>query len=135
MDNYVGVIIEESLERKDILKKVEIMETITEKVTPEHDTPYLRKWTVHTVRVYEDRADDVAEELSKSLDSEHGDWYADFKNSRFHFIVFRNRIFKIDRRRPEQYSKVVEYGLRLGIPEHQLDFTPDVKQEGDSLSN
>ena len=126
--NFKGVIIEESLEKKDILKKVKILKTKVEEVTPEHNTPYLKQWTLHTVEIFENKADEIAEELSKSLESSHGDWYADFKNDSYHYIIFRNKVFKIDRAKPEQYDQVVKYGLSLGIPDYQLDFSPDIKE-------
>ena len=128
MANFNGVIIEESLEKKDVLKKVKILKTKVEEVTPEHNTPYLKQWTLHTVEILENQADEIAEELSHSLDSKHGDWYADFKNNKFHYIIFRNKVFKIDRSKPEQYDEVVKYGLSLGIPDYQLDFSPDIKE-------
>jgi len=126
--NFIGVIIEESLEKKDVLKKVKILKTKVEDVTPEHHTPYLKQWTLHTVEIFENQFDEIVEELSKSLDSSHSDWYADFKNDDFHLIIFRNKVFKIDRSKPEQYKKAVEYGLSFGIPDYQLDFTPDIKE-------
>ncbi len=82
--NFRGVIIEESLEKKDILQKVKIIKTKIEKVTREHKTPWIKQWTLHTVEVPEHQAKDIAKELSTSLDSEHS-WYADFKNDRFHY--------------------------------------------------
>ncbi len=126
--SFNGVIIEESLEKKDVLKKVKILKTKVEKVTPEHHTPYLKQWTLHTVEIFENQADEIAEELSKSLDSSHGDWYADFKNDFYHYIIFRNKVFKVDRSKQEQYKEAVKYGLSLGIPDYQLDFTPDIKE-------
>ena len=119
---FTGVIIEESLEKKDILKKVKIIKTKVEKVTPEHHTPYLKKWTLHTVEIPEKKADEVAEELRCSLDTRHGDWYADFKNDAFHYVIFSHKIFKVDRSKLKSYKEVTAYGLSLGIPEHQLDF-------------
>ncbi|MBI4215644.1 MAG: hypothetical protein HY602_02885, partial [Parcubacteria group bacterium] len=123
-----GVIIEESLEKKDVLKKVKIIQTKVEKVTPEHGTPYLKIWTLHTVEISKNQADEIAEELSKSLDSFHGDWYADFKNDSYHYIIFRNKFFKIDRSKSAQYDDAIKYGLSLGIPNYQLDFSPDIKE-------
>jgi hypothetical protein len=38
-DNFVGVIIEESLENRDVLKKVKIIKTKIGKVTDRHQTP------------------------------------------------------------------------------------------------
>ena len=72
--NYKGVIIEESLENKDVLKDVTILSTKVEEVTE------------------------------------------------------RDKVFKVDRSKPEEYKQVTEYGLSLGIPDYQLDFSPHIKQ-------
>ena len=127
MTNFNGVIIEESLENKDVLQKVKIIKTKAEEVTEEHKTPWIKQWTLHTVEILENQADEIAEDLSKSLDSEHN-WYADFKNDKFHYIIFRNKVFKVNRSKPEQYDDVTKYGLSLGIPDYQLDFTPHIKE-------
>lgn len=128
MTRYLtGVIIEESLENKDVLKKVKIVGTKVERVTEEHKTPWIKQWTLHTVEIPENKADKIAEELSKSLDSQHA-WYADFKNDAWHYIVFRGKFFKVDRSKKEQYANVTKYGISLGIPDYQLDFSPDIKE-------
>ena len=127
MTNFKGVIIEESLEEKDVLKKVKILKTKVEKVTEEHKTPWIKQWTLHTVEIPENQVDAVAKDLSKSLDSKH-EWYADFKNGKFHYIIFRNKVFKVDRFKPEQYTKVTKFGISLGIPDYQLDFSPHIKE-------
>ncbi len=125
--DFIGVIIEESLEKKDVLKKVKIIKTKVEQVTDKHKTPWLKQWTLHTVEILENQAKEIAEELSKSLDSKHN-WYADFKSDTHHFIIFRNKIFYIDRRSKEQYDKAKSYGISLGIPEYQVDFHPDIAE-------
>ena len=96
-----------------------------EQVVEKHHTPWLKQWTMHTVEISLDEADRVAEELSKNLEKEHP-WYADFKNETTHYIIFRNKVFKIDRTSNEQYDEAKQYGLSLGIPEHQVDFHPDI---------
>ena len=128
MDGYVGVIIEESLENKDVLKRVKIVSTKVEEVKEQHQTPWLSQWTLHTVEVTKGEAQAVALEISKSLDRAHGgSWYADFKNGDFHFIIFPDRVFQIERSSKAQYDEARSYGLELGIPEHQVDFHPEVK--------
>lgn len=122
---YKGVIIEESLENKDVLKKVKIIKTKVEPVTEKHNTPWIKQWTLHTLEIPENQAEIIAQELSKSLDSQHS-WYADFKNNAYHYIIFRNKIFFIDRKSQEQYNQAKQYGISLGIPEYQVDFHPDV---------
>lgn len=125
--NYKGVIIEESLENRDVLKNIKIISTKIEQVIEKHKTPWLKQWTLHTVEISENEAEGVALEISKSLESEHP-WYADFKNEDTHFIIFRDKVFKIDRTNKEQYDKAKEYGISLGIPPYQVDFHPEVKE-------
>ncbi|MDP3965023.1 MAG: hypothetical protein Q8Q20_05235 [bacterium] len=127
MSDYTGVIIEESLEKTNVLKEVSILKTKVEKVTEKHKTPWVSQWSLHTVEIPIDEADKIAERLSKSLDSRHS-WYADFKNETTHFIIFRNKVFKIDRMSKEQYDEAKQYGISLGIPEYQVDFHPEVKR-------
>ncbi len=124
--NYEGVIIEESLKDKDVLKLVKIVSTKVEPVTKEHKTPWLKQWTLHTIAIPESKVDEVSEALSKALESNY--WYADFKNKDHHYIIFPNKVFKVERRMPEQYKQVTKYGLGLGIPDYQLDFSPAIKQ-------
>lgn len=121
---FQGVIIEESLENTSVLKDVAILETKVEKVTGEHKTPWLKQWTLHTVKIPEERADSVAEKLSKDLEKEHN-WYADYKNNTYHYIIYRGRVFKVDLENPFLYREARQYGIALGIPEYQVDFAPD----------
>jgi len=123
---YKGVIIEESLENTSVLKDVEILETKTEEVTEEHKTPWLSQWTLHTVEIPEEASDSVAEKLSKNLEKEHN-WYADYGNDKYHYIIYRGKIFKVDLGNPVLYEEAKQYGISLGIPEYQVDFAPDDK--------
>ena len=121
MTNFKGVIIEESLENKDVLKKVKILSTKVESVVKEHETPWLSQWTLHAVEILDKKAKAMAEEISKSLEHKHGgSWYADFKNDTYHYIIFRDKIFHINRKSKEQYAEAKRYGISLGIPERQL---------------
>jgi len=125
--NFKGVIIKESLETDDILKRINVLSTKVEDAIEKHKTPWLKQWTLQTIEILEEQADALAEEISKCLESEHS-WYADFKNENMHFIIFKNKVFKIDRTSKEQYDQAKEYGLALGIPSYQVDFHPEVKE-------
>lgn len=127
MEKFVGVIIEESLENKRVLEKIKITNTEIEEVTEEHKTPWVKQWTLYTVEIPENKAKEIAKEISNSLDSEHN-WYADFKNKTHHYIIFHNKVFYIDKTSKEQYNKAKNYGISLGIPEYQVDFHPEVKE-------
>jgi len=72
---------------------------------------------LHTVEIPEDKAQAVAEKISRSLDYSHNSsWYADYK------------ISYIDRTSKEQYDEAKRYGISLGIPEYQIDFHPEVAE-------
>ena len=91
MKNYRGVIIEESLADKKVLGQVKITSTRVSVVTPKHATPWLKKWTLHTVEIEAKKAGEMARELSKSLDSSHSSWYADFHNEDDHPIIIQQK--------------------------------------------
>jgi hypothetical protein len=124
--NYKGVLIEESLADKSLLGSLKTLETIVEPVEENDGTPWLKQWTMRTVEVPETEIEPFAVKVSKALDNAHSNWYADFKNEAWHYIIFSGKIFKVERKDPEQYEAVKRYGLSLGIPERQLDFSPDI---------
>jgi hypothetical protein len=127
MKNYTGVIIEESLEDKTVLQNIEIINTKVEKVIQKHQTPWVKQWTLHNVIIEEEKADEMAKALSVSLDSEHS-WYADYKSDKFHYVIFRDKVFKVDRAKKAGYDEVTQYGISLGIPDYQVDFSPRSKR-------
>lgn len=124
---YTGVIIEESFKNSNILKQVKVIKTKVEKVTLKHKTPWLKQWTLHTVEISEEKAQEIAEKISKAFDREHPDWYADYKNDALHYIIFKDKVFKVNRSKPEEYKAATDFGISLGIPDYQVDFSPHIK--------
>lgn len=125
---FSGVIIEESLIDNSVLHDVKITSTKVEPVTEHHKTPWVKQWTLHTVEIPEDKAAEVAEKISMALDKEH-DWYADFKTDTEHYVIYTGRVFHItDRTDKKQYDEATEYGISIGIPDYQVDFSPHLKQ-------
>lgn len=125
--NYQGVIIEESLQDISVLKEVKVLETKVETVTPEHKTPWLKQWTLHTVEIPGSKVDEVAKKISQSFDKSHPVWYVDYKNDQNHFIIYTGKIFKVDLSNPVLYKDAKAYGISIGIPEYQVDFIPEDK--------
>lgn len=126
--NFTGVIIEESLTDKAVLNDVKIVSTKVEPVTEEHKTPWVKQWTLHDVEIPADKAAEVAEKISKALDREHN-WYADFKTDKEHFVIYRDKVFHItDRSDKAQYDEATKYGISIGIPDYQVDFSPHITQ-------
>jgi hypothetical protein len=121
--DFQGVIIEESLAQKDILQKLSIVQTRVEAVIDRHQTPWVHQWTIHTVAIPASQILERADELSRSLDPEHGrSWYIDFNNGENYYVIFRNAIFTWRKGDQDAVERVKGYGCRLGIPEYQLDF-------------
>jgi hypothetical protein len=123
---FFGVVIAESLEDRAVLQRLNITSTKVETVTPKHQTPWVRQWTLHTVEISEADAPAIASQISQSLDSRHP-WYADFKSATHHYIIFRGKVFLVERTSKEQYDAARRYGISLGIPEYQVDFHPDMQ--------
>lgn len=125
--NYRGKIIEESLTNKDILNEVKIIDTRVEHITERHNTPWLKRWTLHTIEIPEENAEAFAEKLSKLINSQRNSpWYVDFRNDKAHFIVFPDKVFRISKDDKEEYEKATEYGVSIGIPAYQFDFSEEV---------
>jgi len=119
MSKYKGDIIEESLANKSVLDGLNVVSTRIEKVTDGHQTPWLSKWNIHTIEVDEDEAKGLAEKLSKALESQRG-WYIDYRNEKYHYVVFNGKVFKLERNRKSDYSEMIAYGLSTGTPQEQL---------------
>lgn len=120
---YIGTIIQESLTDQEILDKLHVVRTVIEEVTPRHKTPWVKTWILHTVEIEEEDAEKWAVWLSEHIDNTHDHpWYVDFKNDKYHYIVFPNKIFKIDLSDPREYKEAKEYGISVGIPYYQVDF-------------
>lgn len=127
-ENFTGSIIEESLDNKEVLNKIRIISTKVEKTTENHKTPWIRQWTVHTVEIPEKDAPEIADEISKSIDATHASsWYIDFRNGRYHYVVYYGKVFRIERNSKEQYRDATSYGISIGLPEYQVDFSPYLK--------
>lgn len=107
MGTYTGCIIEESLKDKSILDEFKILETVTD------------DGTSYIVETDESEIDSIVLRLQAAMSDEQI-WYTDLKNYDYHYIIYNDRIFKIDRDFPEQYEEAKEYGLKRGIPEEYL---------------
>lgn len=124
--NYRGVIIEESLSNKAILRECHIISTKISKVTKKDETPWLKQWTLHTVEIEPEKVNLFARQLSQAIEQpgqKKGDaWYADFNDGKTVYVIFSNKIFtwKIgDQIAKKQASN---YGIKMGIPKHQVNW-------------
>lgn len=109
-ERYKGIIIEESLENRDILKDVEIIES-----TVSSDG----EWHMHTVSAMPEDLERLAQDLKE------GTWYAHFWSDRNVIAVFKGKVFRFNFDDKSTWKDAIEYGRALGIPEEQLDFPID----------
>ena len=131
--DFKGVLIVESLSDMSVLESVEILSTEVETVTKGFKTPWLKQWTLHTVRITEDKMKSVANKISKSIDKKHkSSWFADFENKTSHYIVFCGKVFNVDKSKDDCYGEAYDYGISIGIPAHQLR---GFKKEARSISS
>jgi len=125
MPTLTGVIIEESLRNPDILRDLKITDTKIVEVNKDHQTPHLNQWSLHTVEIKTEEAEAVAEALSQVLLDKPNSWYTDFKNDEIVYIIFPNKVYKIPRTNSALFDEAREYGISLGIPDYQVDFSPE----------
>lgn len=119
--DYKGCIIEESLSDISIIGELEIVDTHISKTTAEDETPWLDRWTLQTVIIPENKVEEYCNRLSNLIDKTHiSSWYCDFKNDKYHYVVFSNKIFKLDITKEQDYIDMRNYGIEIGVPEYQL---------------
>ena len=126
--DFEGVIVEESLDDASVLKRLKINKTEVEKVTKEFKTPWLKHWTLRYVTIPEKDANSIAEEIGRSISKVHSSsWFADIWNDAVLYVIFRGKVFRLDRTRKEQFEDAAKYALSVGIPRHQLGFMNKIK--------
>lgn len=110
---YSGCIIEESLKDKSILDEFDIVEAREDSYIVETD---------------ESKVEEMVLKLQNAMVSEKG-WYCDLKNYDYHYIIYNDKIFKVNRDFGEQYEGAKAYGLKRGIREDYLPNKSWAKQE------
>lgn len=106
---YTGCLIEESLKDKSILDEFEIVDTIID------------DGVSYIVEIDESKVEEIVPRLKDAM-VDAPQWYCDLKCYDYHYIIYNDRIFKVDRDCPEQYEEAKEYGLKRNIP---ADYLPN----------
>jgi len=78
-------------------------------------------WTFLEYEAPDERADELAEALSRILRPEDG-WYTDFAVGDDHVVVFAERVFRYRQGDEAGLAEAVAHGRSVGTPEHQLDW-------------
>ncbi|EKE29077.1 MAG: hypothetical protein ACD_2C00234G0004 [uncultured bacterium (gcode 4)] len=111
---YKWAIIEESLTDKDILSDIQVLET---EITPDIDPEDV--WHIHTVMMTEENIFKLAEYLKPAK------YYAHFWSRDDMFVVFPNKVFKLDSDNKDSWKDAIDFWLSIDIPLEQLDFLTD----------
>ena len=108
MNEYTGLIIEESLNDKHILNELVII-----------ITQVAGDWHITRVKISKDKI----ESLPANLVSDK--YYMHFWKDDDVIVVFKDKIMTLKHSDRESWKPIIEYGKSIGIPEEQLDFPID----------
>lgn len=104
---YSGCIIDESIKDKSVINEFKIVEKIDD------------DGIMWLVEIDEDKINYILPKLQASM-VDSPIWYCDLKCEDWHYIIFNDKIFRVNRDCPEQYEETRQYGLNRGIPDEQL---------------
>jgi hypothetical protein len=110
MKEYIGIIVEESLDDNRLLNKLDI-----KKVHITGHENAIDRWHMYEVVLSKQEI----EELSKHIIE---NWYMHFWKDSDIIAIFKDKTFKFNYQDKSTWSNVLEYGRTRGIPEEQLDF-------------
>ena len=96
---YSGCIIEESLKDKSIINEFNITEEIND------------GGIIWIVEIDESKIDDIVPRLQTAMTDEPI-WYCDLKCEDYHYIIYNDKIFKVNRNIPEQYEETRNMDLK-----------------------
>lgn len=113
---YQGSVVAESLLDNQIFNELEILDSI---VTDEED-PTLR-WHIYKVRVTREDIERLAQNIKPG-------WYMHFWQGREVVAIFAGQKFEFNYDDKKSWQPAIAYGLSVGIPLEQLDFSLDEKK-------
>jgi len=107
MSTYSGCIIDESIKNKSILDEFKIIDKSDD------------DGAIYIVEIDDSKINDIVPKVMHAMVEEKV-WYCDLKNYDYHYIIYNDKVFKVNRDYGEQYEEAKKYGLKRGIPECQL---------------
>ena len=110
---WKGVILEESLEDKSLLKLVNIIKTNKEKLEGEN-----RVMTFYKIEVGDKEKDEFVKKAIKAIKQ---GFYLHIVKDKVMYVIFRNHMYKFSKGYPE-LEEAREEGVNMGIPKEQMPF-------------
>lgn len=112
MDEYHGIVIEQSLADRKLLEKSTILSKKEESGL----------WILYKISFQKGMVDEMIKIAQAGLKS--GKWYVHFYMKENLIIVFKQMVFLVSSSDKKTWEPAVHYGKSAGIPERQLNFRP-----------
>lgn len=116
MDDYLGVIVQESL-----AKPVDDLPIVASRTGAE--------WTLLLVRVPSEGLDDHVRSVQEAFVADEP-WYAHYWKDEELVVVFSDAVFRTSTD-DASWGEVVEHGLDRGVPVDELDFEPHTMEDAE----
>jgi hypothetical protein len=115
---FKGLLLRESLKDEGILDLVRVAKTEVWDVENAVDWQP-KRWTAISFEGESDRADEVAEAVSRAMKLA---WYANFSTETRVYVVFEGRVFKYVKGDAQARAEAQTYAISVGVPESQVDW-------------
>lgn len=119
---FSGLLLKESLKDESVLNSVKITKTEAWNDIENATENQPKNWTAifFEFEGTEDEADIKAEIMSRVL---RRLWYLNFSGNKKIYVVFPdNKFYKYQKGDKEKIQEAINYGLKIGIPQSQLDW-------------
>jgi hypothetical protein len=113
-----GLLLRESLKDEGVLDLIRVTKTEVWDVENAADWQP-KRWTAISFKGGSDRADEVAEAMSRAMKPV---WYANFSTETHVYVIFEGRVFRYAKGDEEARAEVEAYAVSVGIPESQIDW-------------
>lgn len=113
---YHGIIIDQEFKNKNFPGKFKIF-------AKKQDG----SWGIFGIEIEDSLLNKVIEDIQKNMDNSDP-WYAHLYNDVDLLVIFKNQVIKVKPHK-STWGPIIEYGKKLNIPEHQLDFWPNRFQD------
>ena len=110
---FEGIIVEESLSDNRIINNYDV---IGFEITLDDDIS--KRWHLFKISIRRDQISDMQFHIKQG-------WYMHFWSGHALIVVFKDKVFEIDRYDRSSWSEVVDYGCGIGISKEQLDFVSE----------
>ena len=119
MGTWNGILIAESLRDPTLINGMAVSRAhITQPVQDSYHSDSPIRWHLYWVSLTEGEIGQLQSQL------EHG-WYAHFWNQDQILVLYKDKLFKMNKRSKSTWKPAIEHGLGMGIPKEQLDFPTD----------